>query len=105
VTCLFVPRNRPERFDEALATGANAVVIDLEDAAVRPRGASAKRCLHPRQVAPARIAMQRATDELAWARKGLAAADGGGRAVQVDGRRVGRPVARRARALLARNSE
>ena len=32
---LFVPGDRPERFDKALASGAHAVVIDLEDA-VRP---------------------------------------------------------------------
>lgn len=29
---LFVPANRPDRFDKALACGADAVVIDLEDA-------------------------------------------------------------------------
>jgi citrate lyase subunit beta/citryl-CoA lyase len=29
---LFVPGNRPERFDKALAAGASAVIIDLEDA-------------------------------------------------------------------------
>ncbi len=29
---LFVPGNRPERFDKALAAGADAVIIDLEDA-------------------------------------------------------------------------
>lgn len=29
---LFVPANRPERFAKALASGADAVVIDLEDA-------------------------------------------------------------------------
>lgn len=28
---LFVPANRPERFDEALASGADAVIVDLED--------------------------------------------------------------------------
>lgn len=32
VTYLFVPGNRPERFDKALAAGAGAVVLDLEDA-------------------------------------------------------------------------
>ncbi|MFT4100544.1 MAG: CoA ester lyase [Burkholderiaceae bacterium] len=31
-TYLFVPANRPERFDKALAAGADAVIIDLEDA-------------------------------------------------------------------------
>ena len=29
---LFVPANRPERFDKALAAGADAVIVDLEDA-------------------------------------------------------------------------
>jgi citrate lyase subunit beta / citryl-CoA lyase len=29
---LFVPGNRPERFDKACAAGAHAVIIDLEDA-------------------------------------------------------------------------
>jgi citrate lyase subunit beta / citryl-CoA lyase len=29
---LFVPANRPDRFDKALSSGADAVVIDLEDA-------------------------------------------------------------------------
>lgn len=29
---LFVPGNRPERFDKACAAGADAVIVDLEDA-------------------------------------------------------------------------
>lgn len=29
---LFVPGNRPDRFDKACATGADAVIVDLEDA-------------------------------------------------------------------------
>lgn len=32
ITYLFVPGNRPERFDKALASGADAVIFDLEDA-------------------------------------------------------------------------
>jgi citrate lyase subunit beta / citryl-CoA lyase len=31
-TYLFVPGNRPERFEKALAAGADAVIVDLEDA-------------------------------------------------------------------------
>lgn len=31
-TYLFVPGNRPDRFDKALASGADAVILDLEDA-------------------------------------------------------------------------
>jgi len=33
-TYLFVPGNRAERFDKALASGADAVILDLEDAVV-----------------------------------------------------------------------
>ena len=32
VSYLFVPGNRPERFDKAFAAGADVVIIDLEDA-------------------------------------------------------------------------
>lgn len=32
LTYLFVPGNRPERFDKALSSGAGAIVLDLEDA-------------------------------------------------------------------------
>jgi citrate lyase subunit beta/citryl-CoA lyase len=35
-TYLFVPGNRPERFAKALAYGADAVVLDLEDAVAPP---------------------------------------------------------------------
>ena len=47
-TYLFVPGDRPERFDKALASGADAVVLDLEDAVApadkaRARAAVAQR--------------------------------------------------------------
>ena len=29
---LFVPADRPERYEKAIATGANAIIVDLEDA-------------------------------------------------------------------------
>lgn len=32
ITGLYVPGDRPERFDKAIATGADLVIIDLEDA-------------------------------------------------------------------------
>jgi citrate lyase subunit beta/citryl-CoA lyase len=32
---LFVPGNRPERFEKAQAAGADAVILDLEDAVQR----------------------------------------------------------------------
>lgn len=41
VTALFVPGNRPERFEKAAAAGADLVIIDLEDAVPTPDKASA----------------------------------------------------------------
>ena len=49
---LFVPGNRPERFDKAFAAGADVVIVDLEDAvapADKARGArSGARLARPR---------------------------------------------------------
>jgi citrate lyase subunit beta/citryl-CoA lyase len=39
---LFVPGDRPERFDKALASGAHAVILDLEDAVLPARKAAAR---------------------------------------------------------------
>lgn len=41
-TYLFVPGNRPERFAKALASGADAVVLDLEDAVAEDAKAAAR---------------------------------------------------------------
>ena len=41
-TYLFVPGNRPERFAKALASGADAVVLDLEDAVAAESKGSAR---------------------------------------------------------------
>lgn len=41
-TYLFVPGNRPDRFGKALASGADAIVLDLEDA-VAPQDKAAAR--------------------------------------------------------------
>ena len=42
---LFVPGSRPERFDKALAAGADAVIIDLEDAVAPADKAGARESL------------------------------------------------------------
>lgn len=42
VTMLFVPGNRPDRFDKAHATGADVVLLDLEDAVPRDDKESAR---------------------------------------------------------------
>jgi citrate lyase subunit beta/citryl-CoA lyase len=42
VTYLFVPGNRPERFARALASSADAIILDLEDAVVANDKAAAR---------------------------------------------------------------
>jgi citrate lyase subunit beta / citryl-CoA lyase len=42
---LFVPADRPERYEKALATGAHAVIIDLEDAVTPDRKSQARAAL------------------------------------------------------------
>ena len=44
-SALFVPGDRPERFTKALASGADAVIIDLEDAVQESEKANARRHL------------------------------------------------------------
>ncbi|HMO47952.1 MAG TPA: CoA ester lyase [Rubrivivax sp.] len=44
-TLLFVPGNRPERFDKALRSGADAVVFDLEDAVPAAAKAAAREAI------------------------------------------------------------
>ena len=48
-SALFVPGDRPERFAKALAAGADAVIIDLEDA-VAASAREAARAARPRRV-------------------------------------------------------
>ena len=42
---LFVPADRPERFAKALASGADAVIVDLEDAVAPPAKEAAREAL------------------------------------------------------------
>jgi citrate lyase beta subunit len=87
---LFVPVHRADRFDKALGSGTDRVVIDLEDA-----------------VAPIHAALRRTEAELAWARRVLQATGGEGArqgAAQLDGRMIDKPVIERARRLLPRGA-
>ena len=54
---LFVPGHRPDRFAKALATGADAVVIDLEDAVPPGEKAAARAAVLARPAAPAGVAL------------------------------------------------
>jgi citrate lyase subunit beta/citryl-CoA lyase len=42
LTGLYVPGDRPDRFDKAVATGADLVILDLEDAVAPDRKAAAR---------------------------------------------------------------
>lgn len=48
---LFVPATRPERFAKALASGADAVIIDLEDAVAPADKVAARQALLPAMLA------------------------------------------------------
>lgn len=70
----------------------------------RACGFGAKLCIHPKQIAPIHAAFRPNDDELAWARRVMAAANSSPGAVQVDGKMVDRPVIARATRILARAS-
>lgn len=69
-------------------------------------GFGAKLCIHPRQVAVVHEALAPGAEELAWARRVIAAdAAAAGAAVQLDGKMVDLPVVLQARRTLARLRE
>jgi len=45
LTWLYVPGDRPDRFAKAVASGADAVILDLEDAVTPPRKAYARKAV------------------------------------------------------------
>lgn len=62
-TYLFVPGDRPERFEKALASGADAVVLDLEDAVApdakgRARESIARWCGEATQALRSRVVVR-----------------------------------------------
>jgi citrate lyase subunit beta/citryl-CoA lyase len=77
--------------------------LEVETRRARKLGFAAKLCIHPRQVAVVHAAFAPSADEIAWAKRVIAAADASaGGAVAVDGAMVDRPVLLRAQSLLAR---
>ena len=58
-TYLFVPGDRPERFDKALAAGADRVILDLEDAVMPAAKEDARRHVAERLQALAEVDRQR----------------------------------------------
>jgi citrate lyase subunit beta/citryl-CoA lyase len=66
-------------------------------------GFGAKLCIHPKQIAPLHALLNPSADDLAWARRVLAAAEhAGGAAVQLDGRMIDKPVIEQARRTVQR---
>lgn len=74
-------------------------VAGREARASRAAGMAGKLCIHPRQVAAVAAAFVPGDDEVAWARRVLAAGAAGGVAV-LDGAMVDAPVLARARLIL-----
>ena len=69
---LFVPGSRPERFDKALAAGASAVIIDLEDA-VAPSDKDAARAALAAWLRPEHAVIVRINSaDTAWFERDLA---------------------------------
>jgi citrate lyase subunit beta/citryl-CoA lyase len=80
----------------------DAEVLDLEIARARRLGFGGKACIHPVQVAAVAAAFAPSLEERVWALKIDAAFEAaGGSVVVVDGEMVDRPVALRARRILA----
>lgn len=99
---------------QALAPAIDGVTVDIADEG-RLRedtrralrfGFGAKLCIHPRQVTGVHAVLAPSAEQVAWARRVIAAdAAAGGAAVQLDGRMVDAPVVLQARRLLARLRE
>lgn len=76
----------------------------VREEALRARrlGFGGKLCIHPAQISPVHAAFAPTEEEVVWARRVLAAeAAASGGATSLDGQMVDRPVAERARAILA----
>ena len=81
---------------------ANDAKLEADLAFARACGFGAKLCIHPRQLAITHRAFAPTADEVAWARRVMAAVASGRGAVQVDGKMVDRPVITHAQAILER---
>lgn len=79
----------------------DAAALDAELARARRFGFGAKLCIHPKQVAVINAALQPSPEEIAWAKRVVAAA-GDGAAARVDGQMVDAPVIAKARRILQR---
>ncbi|MET0981962.1 MAG: CoA ester lyase [Telluria sp.] len=80
--------------------------LALDTLHARQMGFGGKLCIHPKQVGEVNRAFSPGEEELAWARRVLAAAEAsGGAAVAVDGKMVDRPVILRAQQIVDESGE
>ena len=96
----------PAPIDGVTPDWRDAQRLAADTARARRGGFGAKLCIHPDQVAPVHAALGPSADELAWARRVMAAmhAAGGG-VVSLDGRMVDAPVVRLAERWLALDAQ
>ncbi|MEN3277214.1 MAG: citrate lyase subunit beta / citryl-CoA lyase [Massilia sp.] len=79
----------------------DAGLLERDATHARQMGFGGKLCIHPKQVAGVNRCFSPGEEELAWARRVLAAAEAaGGAAVALDGRMIDRPVILRAQRIL-----
>jgi len=69
---LFVPGNRPERFEKALASGADAVIVDLEDAVPPDQKDAARRSVSAWLAAAKPVVVRINAADTPWHRDDLA---------------------------------
>ena len=88
--------------DGVTPTYTDAARVAGDVARTRALGFGGKLCIHPLQLAMVRAGFTPTADEIAWAKRMVAAdAAAGGAAVSVDGAMVDKPVVDRARRILA----
>jgi citrate lyase subunit beta/citryl-CoA lyase len=68
---LFVPGDRPDRFDKAMAAGADAVIIDLEDAVAPAKKTEARAAIGKWLSAEKKVLLRINADTTAWFRDDL----------------------------------
>src|SRR5260221_2777972 len=68
---LFVPGDRPDRFDKAMAAGADAVIVDLEDAVVPAKKNEARAAIGKWLSADKQVVLRINADTTEWYRDDL----------------------------------
>ena len=96
---------QPAPLDGVTTATRNEALIETDCRHAVEMGLGGKLIIHPAQLAPARHSFAPSEDEVAWARRVIAAAQkaNGGVVVQLDGTMIDAPVITRARQILVRS--